>query len=112
MAVAEKPPAKIRDYEAHVLVCTSGDCKKRGAKDIRKILKDELRSAGLLGEVRIDTVDCLGLCKHGPNVVVYPRGTWYVGLEKDAVPEIVERHLKDDEPVERLAARRRPRKGK
>ncbi len=112
MAVAEKPPAKIRDYEAHVLVCTSGDCKKRGAKDIRKTLKDELRSAGLLGEVRIDTVDCLGLCKHGPNVVVYPRGTWYVGLEKDAVPEIVERHLKDDEPVERLAARRRPRKGK
>jgi (2Fe-2S) ferredoxin len=112
VAVAEKPPAKIRDYEAHVLVCTSGDCKKRGAKDIRKILKDELRSAGLLGEVRIDTVDCLGLCKHGPNVVVYPRGTWYVGLEKDAVPEIVERHLKDDEPVERLAARRRPRKGK
>ncbi|MDQ4003276.1 MAG: (2Fe-2S) ferredoxin domain-containing protein [Actinomycetota bacterium] len=110
--MAEKPPAKIRDYEAHVLVCTSGDCKKRGAKDIRKILKDELRSAGLLGEVRIDTVDCLGLCKHGPNVVVYPRGTWYVGLEKDAVPEIVERHLKDDEPVERLAARRRPRKGK
>lgn len=112
MVVVEKPTAKIRDYEAHVLVCTSGDCKKRGAKDVRKALKDELRSAGLLGEVRIDTVDCLGLCKHGPNVVVYPRGTWYLGLEEDDVPEIVERHLKDGEPVERLAAKRRPRKGK
>jgi (2Fe-2S) ferredoxin len=112
VAVVEKPPAKIRDYEAHVLVCTSGDCKKRGAKDVKKVLKDELRSAGLLGEVRIATVDCLGLCKYGPNVVVYPRGTWYLGLEEDDVTEIVERHVKDGEPVERLAAKRRPRKGK
>ena len=117
MAVKEaKPAAKVRDYESHVLVCTGGDCKKRGAKDARKALKDEVRSEGILGEVRIDTVDCLGLCKHGPNVVVYdgasPKGTWYLGLGEDDVPEVVEQHLKNGEPVERLAADRRPRKAK
>jgi (2Fe-2S) ferredoxin len=109
-----KPKAKVRDYESHVLVCTGGDCKKRGAKDTRKALKGELRSEDLLGEVRIDTADCLGLCKHGPNVVVYdgvrPKGTWYLGLTKADVSEVVEQHLKNGEPIERLGAERRPRK--
>ncbi len=65
----------------------------------------------MLGEVRVDTVDCLGLCKHGPNVIVYdgtdPKGTWYIGLDEEDVPEVVEQHLKQGEPVERLAAERR-----
>jgi (2Fe-2S) ferredoxin len=111
-----RPATEIRDYESHVFVCTGGDCKKRGAKDTRRALKDGIRSEGILGEVRIDTVDCLGLCKHGPNVVVYdgaqPKGIWYLGLDEDDAPEVVEQHLKSGEPVERLAADRRPRKAK
>jgi (2Fe-2S) ferredoxin len=95
-----------------VLVCGGGDCKKRGAKDIRKALKDGLRAEGMVGDVRIDSVGCLGLCKHGPNVVVHPGGTWYLGLAEQDVPEIVGRHLRDGEPVEELAAGFRPRKKK
>ena len=116
VAEEAKPAAKVRDYESHIFVCTGGDCKKRGARDTRGALKDGIRSEGLLGEVRIDTVDCLGLCKHGPNVVVYdgaqPKGTWYLGLDEDDAPEVVEQHLKNGEPVDRLAADRRPRKAK
>lgn len=112
----ESPAAKVRDYEAHVLVCAGGDCKKRGAKDTRKALRGALRASGLLGETRVDTVDCLGLCKHGPNAVVYdgtnPEGAWYLGLDESDVPEVVERHLEGGEPVRRLAAERRPRKAK
>ena len=104
----KKPAAKVRDYEAHVLVCKGGDCKKRGSKDVSRALKDELRAAGMNREVRTDSVECLGLCKHGPNAVVYPPGTWYVGLTQEDAPEIVERHLKGGEPVERLAAEFRP----
>lgn len=116
MAETTKPSAKVRDYESHVFVCTGGDCKKRGAKGTRKALKGELRSESLLGEVRLDTVDCLGLCKHGPNLIVYgesePKGTWYLGVREEDVPEIVRQHLKEDEPVEHLAADRRPRKAR
>lgn len=112
----KKPAAMVRDYDSHVLVCTGGDCKKRGAKEARKAIKDEVRAEGLLGDVRIDDTSCLGLCKHGPNVVVYdgtePRGTWYLGLRKPNVPEVVEQHLKGGEPVQRLAADRRPRKAR
>ncbi len=102
--------ARVRDHDAHVLVCAGGDCKKRGSKNVRRALKEGLRAAGMSGEVRIDSVACLGLCKHGPNVVVYPGGSWYLGLGEEDVPEVVERHLKDGEPVERLAAGFRPRK--
>ena len=113
---AARPAAKVRDYGAHVLVCSGGDCKKRGAKETRKALKGALRASGLLGEVRTDTTSCLGQCKHGPNVIVYdgtgPKGTWYLGLDERDVPEVVEGHLLGGEPVTRLAAERRPRKKK
>jgi (2Fe-2S) ferredoxin len=95
-----------------VLVCGGGDCKKRGSKDVRKALKNELRERGMVGDVRVDSVDCLALCKHGPNAVVYPGGTWYLGLREECVSEIVERHLEKGEPVEELAAGFRPRKKK
>jgi (2Fe-2S) ferredoxin len=107
-----KPGAKVRDYDAHVLVCKGGDCKKRGSKAVRTALKDELRERRRVGDVRIDSVDCLGLCKHGPNAVVYPGGVWYLGLREGDVPEVVERHLEGGEPVERLAAGFRPRRRK
>ena len=107
-----KPGAKVRDHDAHVLVCGGGDCKKRGSKDVRRTLKEELRERGMVADVRVDSVDCLGFCKHGPNAVVYPEGTWYLGLTEDDVPEIVERHLEGGEPVEHLAAEFRPRKKK
>ncbi|HEV8045132.1 MAG TPA: (2Fe-2S) ferredoxin domain-containing protein [Rubrobacter sp.] len=106
-----KPGAKVRDHEAHVLVCKGGDCKKRGSKEVREAFKSGLRAAGMHGDVRVDSVDCLGLCKHGPNSVVYPSGTCYLGLIEDDVPEIVERHLRGGEPVDHLAAEfRSPKK--
>ncbi|HEX2182235.1 MAG TPA: (2Fe-2S) ferredoxin domain-containing protein [Rubrobacteraceae bacterium] len=95
-----------------MLVCEGGDCKKRGSKNVRKALKAELRERGMVGDVRIDSVGCLGLCKHGPNAVVYPGGTWYLGLTERDVPEIAGRHLEGGEPVEHLAAGFRPRKKK
>ena len=106
------PKAKVRDYSAHVFVCKGGDCKKRGSKETRKALRDGLREEGMNRDVRVDSVDCLGLCKHGPNVVVYPGGTWYLGLEPEDVPEVVDQHIKNGEPVEHLAAELRPTRHK
>ena len=110
LATLVKPAAKVRDYDAHVLVCKGGDCKKRGSKAVRKSLKDELRAECMNRAVRVDSVGCLGLCKHGPNLVVYPGGTWYISVVEQDLPEVVQRHLKNGEPVEHLAAELRPRR--
>lgn len=110
--ISKDRTVKVRDYDSHVFICTGGDCKKRGAKDLRKAFKGELRTAGMNRDVRLDTVNCLGLCKHGPNAVVYPSGTWYLGLDGKDVPEVVEEHLGGGEPVGRLVAERRPVKAR
>ena len=110
LAVLDGPNAKVRDYDAHVLICKGGDCKKRGSKAVRGTLKDELRAQDMNRDVRIDSVDCLGLCKHGPNLIIYPGGTWYLGVTENEIPELVQDHLKDGDPVEHLAAEFRPRK--
>jgi len=52
--------------------------------------------------VRINTAGCLDRCEWGPTVVVYPEGIWYRVTSKADVDEIVTRHLRDGEPVERL----------
>ena len=110
LATLEKPNAKVRDYDAHVLVCKGGDCKKRGSKAVRGALKAELREQGMNRDVRIDSVDCLGLCKHGPNLIVYPGGTWYLGVTEEDMSDVVQQHLLDGKPVEHLAADFRARK--
>jgi len=109
LATLPKPAAKVRDYDTHVLVCKGGDCKKRGAKAVRGALKNELRAEGMNRDVRVDSTDCLGLCKHGPNIVVYPGGTWYLGVAEQDIPEVVQSHLRNGEPVEHLTAELRSR---
>ena len=92
-----------------MLVCKDGDCKKRGSKNVRSALKSELRAQDMNRNVRVDSVDCLGLCKHGPNLIVYPGGTWYLGVTEEHTPDLVQQHLRDGKPVEHLAADKRAR---
>lgn len=107
---AGKSRGVVRDHDSHVLVCKGGDCSKKGGQQTKRALKNGLRAEGMNGSVRVDSVQCLGLCKQGPNVIVYPEGSWYLGLKERDAPEVVEKHLKNGEPVERLTAERIPPK--
>jgi len=42
--------------------------------------------------------------------MVYPDGVWYAQVRPSDVPEIVEEHIVNGRPVERLALLRVPRK--
>jgi (2Fe-2S) ferredoxin/predicted O-methyltransferase YrrM len=52
--------------------------------------------------VQVTTSGSLGLCEHGPNMVVYPEGTWYSGVTLEDVGEIVQSHFENGIPVARL----------
>ena len=65
-------------------------------------LRREVAVRGLEDEVQVTACGSLGLCEHGPNLVVYPEGTWYSGVTAADVPEIVRSHFQEDTPVERL----------
>jgi (2Fe-2S) ferredoxin len=44
----------------------------------------------------------LGICDFGPTVAIYPEGIFYVGVKKQDVKEIIESHIINKIPVERL----------
>lgn len=97
-------------FRHHVFVCENerdpsdrrGCCSARGSEAVRAALKEELARRGLEKQVRANAAGCLDACAHGPSIVVYPEGVWYGHVTPADVPEIVERHLVNGEPVERL----------
>jgi (2Fe-2S) ferredoxin len=101
-------------FRHHVFICENrrpdddprGSCGAKGSEAIRKALKEELARRGLKGAVRANAAGCLDACAHGPSIVVYPEGVWYGGVRVEDVPEIVESHLVNGVPVERLRIRK------
>ena len=63
------------------------------------------RDERLLETVKVNTTNCLGPCREGPTLVVYPEGTWYGGVSVADVGELVSEHLLHGRPVERLRLR-------
>jgi len=97
-------------YKYHVFFCTnqredgSKCCARNDALKMRNHAKQRSKELGLVrsGKVRVNTAGCLNRCEEGPVVVVYPEGTWYTYVDQDDIDEIIERHLVNDEPVDRL----------
>lgn len=99
----------------HVLVCTNRrdpdsqlpSCSANGGGDVLEAFLRERATRSLYRTVYITQCLCLGVCpKNGTTVVVYPDGTWYVGVSKSDVAEIFAEHLIGGRPVARLVDRR------
>jgi (2Fe-2S) ferredoxin len=54
------------------------------------------------GQVRVNKAGCLDHCANGPVMVIYPQGTWYSMIDNEDVEEIIQSHLVQGKPVERL----------
>ncbi len=67
-------------------------------------MKSGIKQRGLAGKggVRINTAGCLDRCEEGPVLVIYPEETWYTYVDKDDLDEIIEEHLVNGRPVNRL----------
>lgn len=69
-----------------------------GSREILSALKAGLGES----DIQLKTIVCFGACEHAPNVLLYPKGTWYSHVEESDVPEIMA-HIKGETgPVERL----------
>lgn len=87
---------------AHVLVCTGTGCVASGSRKVLAKFEEEIKKHKLSDEVKVVETGCQGFCEHGPLVVVYPEGTFYVRVKPNDVAEIVEEHLLKGRVVERL----------
>jgi len=54
------------------------------------------------GKVRMTQSGCLGRCKLGPGLVIYPDNVWYRYASEDDIDEIIQTHLIDGRVVDHL----------
>ncbi len=81
-------------HARHVLVCRGPRCTAAGAGDVAAGLDAALAARGIgTSGALVTSCGCLYPCNLGPNVVVYPDGTWYGGMTPDAATRLVADHL-------------------
>ena len=102
-----------------VFVCTGKSCKAVGSEEVRDEFARILEAKGVrqgkekkgrnpMGEVVLTECGSIGFCSVGTAVMVYPDGVLYGQVNAEDVPEIIEEHIENDRPVERLVLMRLP----
>ena len=97
-------------YSHHVFFCCNqrdggrSCCNDHAASEVRDYAKKRVKELGLSGEgkVRVNMAGCLDRCDSGPVMVVYPEAVWYTYVDRSDIDEIIDEHLVNGRPVERL----------
>lgn len=99
----------MNPYKRHIFVCQGKRCAGKGSEEILEAFKSGVKAAGLSKDIKVSKSGCMKVCKetdvegeYSPVTVVYPEGVWYKNITLKDVSEIIEAHLKDGSPVERL----------
>ncbi len=99
-------PPEMKPYGRQLLICTDGHCAEVAqAEAVYQRLVQLNRSSGLNRlanphRLKCAQSGCLGVCKGGPIVTVYPEGIWYHHVDVEAIEQIYQRHLIEGEVVE------------
>jgi (2Fe-2S) ferredoxin len=97
-------------YQRHVFFCLNqrdnGEacCADHDPQAAFEHCKSRVKAEHLSGPgaVRVNKAGCLDRCAGGPVAVVYPEAVWYTYVDLHDIDEIVDRHLKHGQVVERL----------
>jgi len=99
----------MNPYRLHIFVCLGKRCAAKGSENVLERLKEKIKDDGLKATVKVSKSGCFKVCKetstegeYSAAVVVYPDGVWYRNVTVSDIDEIVERHVKKGETVERL----------
>ncbi len=80
-----------------VYVCQHVNCLRHGSEAVLQAFQ-----ASRVADVEVIASVCQGQCNMGATVRVLPDNIWYCRVKPKDVTEIVQQHLKDGEPVDRL----------
>ena len=86
----------------HVMICAGTGCVSNKSLLVRDALEEELEKRDLTEEIQVVTTGCQGFCAQGPLAVILPDGILYQLLSVEDIAELVEQHLLNSQPVERL----------
>jgi (2Fe-2S) ferredoxin len=97
--------------ERHVFVCTNarppgnpkGSCAEKGSEVLFDQLKKIVKDGGLGQRVIVNRTSCLKHCSQGITMAIHPENVWYARVRPEDLAEIVELHLRQGRPLDRLA---------
>lgn len=97
-------------FEKHIFICENrreaghprGSCGEKNSSLLKEKFKNRIKELGLNYKVRANSAGCLDACEKGPVIVIYPEQIWYGNVSPDDVEEIIQSHIINNKPVERL----------
>lgn len=101
-------------FDKHIFICTNErkgeerqSCGETHGMQLVAEFKKQIKDLKSDIKIRANRSGCLGICDFGPTVVIYPEGIFYVGVQVEDVSEIVQSHLVNNQPVERLVLKKK-----
>jgi len=101
------------EYDVHIFVCTNQrtgteklSCGEAHGLELVGEFKKQLKDLNVGLKTRANRSGCLGICDFGPTIAIYPEGTFYVGVQKEDVKEIIQSHILNKTIVDRLLLKR------
>lgn len=94
-----------RNELQHILVCAGTGCCATKSHKVFKRLDKEIRVRSLSERVNVFKTGCFGFCKMGPVIMVYPDRTFYCQVQPEDAEDIIEQHIINHKPIERLMYR-------
>lgn len=96
-------------YKKHIFICTNQraegqrkSCGETCGMNLVHEFKKQLKARQIDFPVRAQRSGCLDVCDFGPAMVVYPEGIFYGGVQEKDIEQIIDEHILNDRPVERL----------
>jgi NADH-quinone oxidoreductase subunit F/NADP-reducing hydrogenase subunit HndC len=86
-------------FERQIFVCTNDrkgegpSCADHQGEAVFKELRRIAKERGLHPRIRVAQAKCLGQCKCGVNIMVYPDGAWFSDVRMEDVAALAERYL-------------------
>jgi NADH:ubiquinone oxidoreductase subunit F (NADH-binding)/(2Fe-2S) ferredoxin len=93
---------KLKDYRTYFMICAGTGCVSTNSLKVKETLEKEIRKHKLQNEVKVIATGCIGFCERGPIAVVQPDDVFYQLLTVKDAPLLVEEHLLNGRPVEKL----------
>ena len=104
-AIAAEAQQKYAAYKSILLVCAGNGCVSSGSLSLYEVMQKEIDKRDLGSEIKVVATGCNGFCSRGPICVVQPDGIFYQKLKARHVPELIEQHFVQGQPVENLMYR-------
>ncbi|NMB40354.1 MAG: NADH-quinone oxidoreductase subunit NuoF [Firmicutes bacterium] len=97
--------AQTKPEERHILLCGGVPCRSLRCLEVKEAVSDELHKHNFEEKVKVLETGCIGNCKLGPSLIIFPEGVVYRRLKTENAREIIEEHVLGGRLLEHLLHR-------